>query len=232
MENEPLWQARFFGEEPKDSIPLIIIPVADEPGLTLDSQYRRLFPDVKEGMLPPFMLAAFEVESWNDDLSPWPAAGIGRGQPPFQGNGDRTLAWVTQSLIPAIEEDTPFVRGGKRGLLGYSMGGLFTLWALHQTIAFDAFLSCSGSLWYDGFTDYFVKKTVEKPCWVYLSQGEKEEQTRNQRFASVGKAARESAAYLEKEPMVHHTALVWHPGGHGNDGAGRIGVAIRWMLKE
>ena len=48
----------------------------------------------------PFAFAAFRVNSWNDDLSPWEAPPA-FGDMPFGSGAVDTLAFVEGSLIPA-----------------------------------------------------------------------------------------------------------------------------------
>ena len=48
----------------------------------------------------PFLLAAVQVENWNDDLSPWPAPPVW-GKQGFGGRAGDTLAWLAQA-VPSI----------------------------------------------------------------------------------------------------------------------------------
>ena len=80
----------------------------------------------------PFLLAAVQVKNWNDDLSPWPAPPVW-GKQGFVGRAENTLAWLEQAVPEySIKEDCKVILGG------YSLAGLFALWAATQTNALYA----------------------------------------------------------------------------------------------
>ncbi len=156
----------------------------------------------------PFpILCAIEGEDWGRDLSPWPAKKVFRESEDFTGGGPAYLQKLTQEVLPAVEKelfgekvrdhkasDTPHGAGSDqagprpvhRGLIGYSLGGLFAFWALFESDVFDCAASVSGSLWYDGFTDFAESTEFKKrPLGVYLSVGDREHKTRNKRMALV-----------------------------------------------
>jgi len=68
------------------------------------------------------------VRNWNDSLTPWPAPGIYRGEPDFGGDAATTLAELVDEAIPAIEAIVELAPA-KRAICGYSLGGLFALYA-------------------------------------------------------------------------------------------------------
>lgn len=78
----------------------------------------------------PFLLAAVQVENWNDDLSPWPAPPVW-GKQGFGGRAGDTLAWLEQA-VPRIRRQYSIKEDGKAILGGYSLAGLFALWGKHR----------------------------------------------------------------------------------------------------
>ena len=80
-----------------------------------------------------FLLAAVQVENWNDDLSPWPAPPVW-GKQGFGGRAEDTLAWLEQA-VPGISQQYSIKEDCKVILGGYSLAGLFALWAATQTNA-------------------------------------------------------------------------------------------------
>lgn len=177
--------------------------------------------------LRPWRLIAFETENWNADFSPWPAAAA-FGREDFAGNAAATLDWLVQECIPAMEvEKAPF-----RVLAGYSLAGLFSLWAFYESGLFQGAASCSGSLWFPGWVDYVQKKKAPFGSAVYLSLGEREEHTRNRTMAVVGDATRGMDALLETDVGVRSHTLRWHRGGHFNDVEERMAQGMAWMITE
>ena len=80
-----------------------------------------------------FLLVAVQVENWNDDLSPWPAPPVW-GKQGFAGRAGNTLAWLEQA-VPGIRQQYSIKEDCKVILGGYSLAGLFALWAATQTNA-------------------------------------------------------------------------------------------------
>ncbi|WP_235375440.1 alpha/beta hydrolase [Shewanella sp. cp20] len=64
------------------------------------------------------------------------------------GGADIFYRYLTTELVPTI--DGQFRTNPHKALAGYSMGGLFTLYAMTQANSpFDAYLAMSPSVWYD-----------------------------------------------------------------------------------
>lgn len=174
--------------------------------------------------LPPFLLAAFEREDWNAAFSPWPAPGLpGRGE--FAGEAADTLRFLERRMLPELARWKP----GPCFLAGYSLAGLFALWALCETQCFAGAAGCSPSLWYDGFEEFFAPELLPENSRVYLSLGRSEERTRDPRMARVGNAVRHTAARLENAGRGVESVLCWHDGGHFHEPGKRIAQGIAWL---
>jgi len=219
----------FFGP-PKEKAPLFIMPVFDDVPDLIAAQHKRL-DSIVEAEKTPFTLAVFGVRDWMNDLSPWHVPAANRNGDDFTGGAEETLGWVLGSLLPAIEERYPCVIDGARGLVGYSMSGLFALWSVYQTDMFDFCASCSGSLWYEGFAEY-AEQNKPQSKYIYLSLGAKEEKTRNPVFARVGNATRRISTALASSPEVVESELVLHPGGHTGSASERLAAANLWMARR
>ncbi|MCQ2512161.1 MAG: alpha/beta hydrolase [Lachnospiraceae bacterium] len=173
-----------------------------------------------------FILAAFQAEDWNRDFSPWKApAAYGEGV--FEGEGKVTLAWLEQSFIPYLKEQF-----GERPLIlaGYSLAGIFALWAGYESETFDGIICGSGSLWFDKWDEYVSTHSVKSNCKIYLSLGRKEEKTRNKTMALVGDRTRAQEEILKADPNVSDVILEWNNGGHFADSGERLAKGIDWMI--
>lgn len=167
-------------------------------------------------------LAVIGGMDWNRDLSPWPSEKVFRGGADFAGKADMFLSLLTEEIIPAAEEAAAIAPHHlHRGIAGYSLAGLFALWSLYQTELFDRAASMSGSLWYDGFTEYAEKHPLcRMPKKLYLSYGEREPKTRNPRMMTVGSRTEELRDYYRGLGILVDFAV--HPGGHFDDVPTRI----------
>ena len=94
-----------------------------------------------------FLLAAYESESWNDDFSPWAAQAV-FGTEAFGGKGEDTFEWLTACCMPFVERGMCEIA---RFPVGYSLAGLFSLWVYCKCELFAGVVSCSASLWYEGW---------------------------------------------------------------------------------
>ena len=96
-----------------------------------------------------FLFAAIPVENWNDELSPWEAPAVW-GKESFGGNAADTLHFLTEQIIPSLKQQYPLPKNVKIILGGYSLAGLFALWASTQTNLFYGVAAASPSVWFPG----------------------------------------------------------------------------------
>lgn len=178
-----------------------------------------------------FVLAAFESDNWNDDFSPWAASAV-FGKEDFGGKAEVTLKWLTEHFVPYVESKLPET---VRFLVGYSLAGLFSLWVYCACVLFTGAVSCSGSLWYEGWMDYVRRRPADcrtERSYLYLSLGDREELTKNRRMSTVGDNTRESYALLCRGKENVEGVLEWNQGGHFSETDLRISKGIYWILKH
>ena len=123
--------------------------------------------------------------NWNDDLTPWPAEGVFKKAKPFGGRATSFLDKLTNEIIPEAEKSLG-VENAERTIMGVSLSGLFAVWAGFNTDIFTNVISISGSLWYDGFTEWMEKQApspqLKKICMLL---GEKEKNAKDRRMVTV-----------------------------------------------
>ena len=166
-----------------------------------------------------FCLLAVRTDDWNRDLSPWQAPAV-FGTEGFGGRADRTLEEI---LKLCGNEDRRYFIGG------YSLAGLFALWAAVRTDRFAGVAAASPSVWFPGFVEYLREHDIQCPS-VYLSLGDREEKTRNPVMAAVGSCIRETEELLKARGI--RTLLEWNPGNHFRDAGLRTAKAFAWILQQ
>jgi len=128
--------------------------------------------EIKVPSLKGAWLIQVQGADWNRDFSPWPAPKVFSKGDDFSGGGDAYLAALVQK-IPLWEKEwgvTPLWRG----IAGYSLSGLFSLYALTKTGIFSRCGCFSGSLWYPGWMEYLKKSGfVSAPQAVVFSLGDR-----------------------------------------------------------
>ena len=169
-----------------------------------------------------FCLRAVKVNSWNNDLSPWPAEAV-FGNEGFGGGAADTLAFVRHEILPDPASYTRIYIGG------YSLAGLFALWAGYQTDLFGGIAAASPSVWFPHFTEYMKEHPMLADA-VYLSLGDREEKTRNPVMAQVGTAIR-SACTLIKD-AGRDCILEWNKGNHFKEPDLRTAKAFAWLMNR
>ena len=153
------------------------------------------------------------------DLSPWQAPAV-FGKDAFGGGASDTLS----AMLPLCEDKAKTYYIG-----GYSLAGLFALWAAYQTDIFEGVAAASPSIWFPGFVDYMEKSDL-KASKVYLSLGDKEEKTRNPVMQKVGDNIRRQLELLEADPACTDCKLEMNPGNHFRESDIRTAKGFAWLL--
>jgi predicted alpha/beta superfamily hydrolase len=178
-----------------------------------------------------YMLIAYESSDWNRDFSPWEAPAV-FGREGFAGGASQTLKWLVDECITFLDKTYLHGACSNNLLAGYSLAGLFSLWAFYTSGVFSGVSSCSGSLWFPGWMEFVKNAAAPKESVVYLSLGNKEEYTKNKVMAGVGDATREMDMLLERDRNVLKHTLEWNIGGHFNETSLRTAKGIAWLLQQ
>ncbi len=175
-----------------------------------------------------FTLCGISGIDWEQDLSPWEADPVFKKAPPFKGGADAYLTELCNEILPEIQrvlqrDDSDTI------LAGYSLAGLFALYAGYRTDVFTGIVSASGSLWYPEFLTFaekhLISETVKR---VYFSVGDKEAKTRNPIMQTVEENTRKMESILRDQGI--DTIFELNEGGHFADDALRLAKGIRWVL--
>ena len=174
---------------------------------------------IKEYAGMDFRLMTVKTDDWFSDLTPWRASAVFGGME-FGDGAEKTLEEILKLTGEA----------GKRYILGgYSLAGLFALWAGSRTDAFAGVAAASPSVWYPDFAEYMNSHDY-KARHVYLSLGDREEKTRNPVMATVGNRIREIYTSLETQGI--DCCLEWNEGNHFRDPDLRTAKAFAWVMKN
>lgn len=198
---------------------LLIQPIDEHDLELLDQEIEA----IKKMSDKPFSLVAFMIKDWNQELTPWAAPAV-FGKVPFGSGAEKTLEFITSRLLPEVQENIPHLILG-----GYSLAGLFALWAGYQTDKFDGIVAASPSVWFPKWIEY---ATDNKPLAksIYLSLGDKEEKAKNPVMAQVGNAIRRQNELLTGQ--MDNTILEWNPGNHFVDSEKRTAKGFAWVMDK
>lgn len=197
---------------------------------TFAEEGARVFAELQSRELPDFSLVAVSGLDWNRDMVPWDQPPVFKDGEAFTGGADAYLRLLTGSILPAAEKMLVGVPRW-RGLAGYSLAGLFAVYAICRTDAFSRFASMSGSLWFPGILDYAQAHGCQcHPDCIYLSLGDKESKTRN----PVLRTVRENTEAFLSCCQEHGIRSVFqlNPGNHFSHTDRRTADGIAWLLNQ
>ena len=177
----------------------------------------------------PYSLLAITVTEWNVDLSPWKSPAVFKGEPDFGCGADKYIDELVKDIVPSAYAENG-IKPGALYIAGYSMAGLFALYSLYKTDAFAGCASCSGSLWFPGFSEFassheFATATSK----IYLSLGDREAKTRNPVMAKVEDNTKALAKLYSAKG--YNVLFEMNQGGHFNDPALRTAKGIAYLLR-
>lgn len=168
--------------------------------------------------------------NWNDDLTPWPAAGVFKEKKPFGGRASDFLESLLSRYIPEIEREQG-LHEPERFIVGISLSGLFTLWALTKTDVFSGAACISGSLWYDGLTEYLQKNPIKQSSVrIHLSLGDREKNSKDERMRTVQTCTEEIVSILTRQGAAVDYRLV--DGTHFSPIVPRLDMALESILSR
>ena len=195
---------------------------------TFSGEGQKVYEVAQAAGYPPFTLVAISDLDWNHDMVPWDSPPAFKNADPCTGGADDYLRLLTEKIIPKAEKEitgTP----SWRGIVGYSLAGLFSLYATYRTDLFSRVGSMSGSLWFPGMKDYiFSHEPTRQPDHMYFSLGDKESKTRNPILRSVRQNTEEIRAFYHSKGI--DTVFELNPGNHYNHAAERTAAGIVWLL--
>ena len=219
-----------FGDRPcriygTDCAEYLLLQMTDEHELQhMDNEISA----IAQGSAHSFLFAAVPVKNWNDELSPWKSPAVW-GKQGFGGNAAGTLRFLTEQAIPTLKKQFALPENVRIILGGYSLAGLFALWASTQTALFSGVAAASPSVWFPGWMEFEQQRPIQTQH-IYLSLGDKEEHTKNAVMAVVGDNIR--TLHSQLIACGADCTFEWNSGGHFKDADLRTARAFRWVMEE
>lgn len=190
------------------------------------------------------------VDLWEENFSPWCAPRVFAKGPNFGNGAQKTLDTLINQVVPWAESELT-EPPAYRALVGYSLAGLFSLWAgVSQQVTcgcqagaatpqlsapastFQRIGAVSGSFWFPGLLDYVDQQLsggVVGLTHAYLSLGDREARTPNPQIMHVRENAELLASKLESARITSTFEL--NRGNHFQNVEGRMQKALDWLVK-
>ena len=208
----------FFGEENAPA-PIVYLHTFEHEGNIVWEQCQKV--GTKK-----FILVEIDGVDWNADMSPWPIEKMFAGDIPCSGKAAQWLQVLVSQIIPEVERN---IGATKRFIAGYSLAGLFAVWAAYNTDIFDGIISGSGSFWFPCFIEYVRKTEMQHtPCSIYLSLGDRESHVKNETLNKV----EENTLWLfnHYREKGYNALFEFNTGNHYMQTQRRIAKGIKWSL--
>lgn len=177
-----------------------------------------------------FTLAVIGGLDWEGELSPWACPAAFPGGVGFAGGAGGYLRCLTGEILPAVEGGLDGAPAW-RGIVGYSLAGLFGLYAAYEAPLFSRLGCISGSLWYPGLSAFLdARGPGESLTHAYFSLGDREHRTRNPLLKSVRRDTEAVCARLQS--LGVDAVFELNPSNHFQHVPARIARGIAWLLDE
>jgi len=212
---------RYCGNYPK-YILVQFIDENDEAGL--EEEVSHIMADTEKD----FAFIGIRTQDWNNELSPWKAEPV-FGKEGFGGEAVKNLNFLKDSFLKlreifGLHKEVPLILGG------YSLAGLFALWAGYETEGFAGIAAASPSVWFDGWTEYIAGRKFNADI-VYLSLGDKEAKTKNKRMAEVENSIKMQYNEYSKQEGLKRI-LEQNEGNHFKEVPIRMAKGFGWILNN
>jgi predicted alpha/beta superfamily hydrolase len=165
--------------------------------------------------------------NWDHDMAPWYYPPLTKKDTSCTGRADQYL----EALLDRILTEALARTDGEPeylGLAGYSLAGLFALYAMYRTDRFSRVCSMSGSLWFPDFREFALSQLLAgRPDRLYLSIGSREARSRIRMLQSVQDNTEFLADFYQRQGILYEL----NPGNHYQDADLRCAKGIAWILK-
>ena len=216
----------YYKEKSLKELPVVILNIYGKEGQEVWNKCL----DIK---CKEYILVSISNLDWNNEMTPWYSEKINEKGEEFLGQADEYIQIMLNEIIPKvknyIEKDLK-LKIKYYIISGYSLAGLFAIYASYKTNIFSKIVSASGSLWFPKFVDFVkenkISSNVEK---IYFSLGNKESKVKNQILANVEKNTKEIEEIYKKQGIK--TIYVENEGNHFKDASLRLAKGIKWILE-
>ena len=211
----------FFQAEKADC-PLIVFHSFSDEG-------EAVYQELRKQNAPECHFLSISVQDWQREMSPWPAAALSKDAEVFSGGADAYLESLLSTILPWAGER---IRGKASfmGVAGYSLAGLFALYAMYKTDVFSRVAAMSGSFWFPGMRNFCKENTMKiLPEKLYLSIGDQESRTRHPILKTMQENTEELLEYFRSLGIPCQYEL--NPGNHFQDVNLRCAKGISELLQ-
>lgn len=205
--------------------PVIFLNIIEDGDNTIED----LISKLQKKNVPAFSLALIHIpnKEWTKVLSPWPTPKNFPKHLRCAGEAEQYLESTFDPIVAKVKEFFP--QSKYQILAGYSLAGLFSLWAACKESRFNRICAVSGSFWYPDFEEWFFENLPNPlPTTVYFSSSVQECQSKNTYLSSLKPTIQKIEEYLSKQGVW--TIFEINKGNHFQDATERLTQGLAWTL--
>lgn len=178
-----------------------------------------------------FIIIGIISENRLDELTPWPSPSLHSKFPDFGGAGNEFIKFIETELKVEVDYSYRTLTAPEStGIIGYSLGGLMSIYAAFHTSCFGCFVSMSGSFWYPEFVSYAINHLViNREAKIYLSSGDSEGVGSKDIKKDAVIYTKQIYEVLVSDLTPPRVTLSWDKGGHHNNTKERYKNALLWL---
>ena len=189
----------------------------------------------KEGRLNEFIWIGIYSEKRIHEYTPWPAPALVSKFDNFGGEGKGYIEFVVNEIKTYIDSNYNTKTDAKNTwIMGYSLGGLISVYSVYVTNAFGKIASICGSFWYKDMVKWIEENDMlNRDFQLYIHYGKKEGEGKKtlQRDAvmcveKVIEIFRDKLSYTEELKISNDD------GGHHHYVEERYINAIYWLANK
>lgn len=167
------------------------------------------------------------------EYTPWKAPSLVEKFKPFEGRGEEYLSFIVEELKPFIDsyfntstlvEDT--------SMIGYSLGGLISLFSIYKYSCFGKIVSICGSQWYKGWLEFIEdNKILNDEINIFFIAGIKEGSKKFTAQKDIVQCVEKSYKIFSSKLGKLNVTLEWDNFSHNENILNRYKKAINYLGK-
>lgn len=217
-------------EEKNKTFPVLYSHDGQEVSKIAEKLLPKLESAFEQEKLQEFIWIGIYPEKRQDEYTPWPAPALVPQFEDFKGLGKGYIQFVSEQLKKYIDENyRTKPEAENTWMMGYSLGGLISVYAAYETAVFGKIASICGSFWYEGMTEWVKEHEIlNKDIKLFMYYGKKEGKGKATRQCDAVKCAEEVIKSLE-EKTCRSLIVNSDEGGHHQYIVERYEKTIFWL---
>lgn len=180
-----------------------------------------------------FILVGIYANERIHEYTPWPAKALNPKFQDFKGEGELYLNWIIDKVVPYVNLNYKSLQTpSHNAIMGYSLGGLISMYAAFRKSYFGKSISISGSFWYERVVDFIEEhELINEQMKIYMSYGMQEGKEKKTIQAEAVICAERVKESLQRKLKGENLVYVYTDnGGHHDHLITRYQNALKWLV--